>query len=146
MGNVNLYDFDLHRKTLTVYVFHRWYLLSPYRSLNEIEEQLYTSALQDVLWSARQSADRNKKDRVAVKLNYETAKMLYHHAVMATGPDGDISNLTAFPVGEDGLTEIEEDLAMIVAQCKGIISLRSEPDIRLKKLKIKIAKECRVVA
>lgn len=140
-----MYEFNLHRKTVTAYLFHSNYLTSPYRSLNDDYEQLYHAALQDVLWQAYQILKKNDKKRITVKLNKETTRMLYHRAVHATSSYVNLNDMKHLPTYKTGLKQLRFDLKDIVDKCKGNISLGYQPEPRLKALQKEIAQECEIV-
>ena len=140
-----MYEFNLHRKTVTAYVFHSSYLTSPCRSLTDDYEQLYHQALQEVLWQAYQILEKNGKKRITVKLNKETTRMLYHRAVHATSEFVNLSDMKHLPAYKTGLKQLRADLKDIVDKCKGNISLSYEPDPRLRALRNEIAQECEIV-
>lgn len=141
-----MYEFDLHLKTVVAYVFHTPHLTSPYRSLNDDYEQLYHKALQNVLYQAYIILKNTGKDRITVKLNQETAQMLYHRAVQATGDFVDLEDISSFPTYDDGIEELVQDLENICKKCKGVISLAYKPEPRLKELCKEISRGCKVVA
>lgn len=140
-----MYEFNLHIKTVVAYVFHKGHLTSPYRSLNEDYEQLYHKALINVLWQAYDVLKKNNKDRITVKLNEETAKILYHRAVQATGDFVALEDISCFPTYSDGIEELVQDLENICKKCRGKISLSYKQDSRLVELQKKISRECKIV-
>ena len=140
-----MFEFNLHRKTVTAYVFHSGHLTSPYRSLNDDYEQLYHNALQNVLCRAYDILNQTGKNRITVKLNQETARMLYHRAVQATSEYVELDDISHFPAYDDGIEELVQDLENICKKCKGIISLSYAPDPRLKELSKEISRGCKIV-
>lgn len=141
-----MYEFDLHLKTVVAYVFHTAHLTSPYRSLNEDYEQLYHKALQNVLYQAYSILKETGKDRITVKLNQETARMLYHRAVQATSEYVELDDIACFPSYDDGIEELVQDLENICKKCNGVISLSYVPDPRLRALCKEISRGCKIVA
>lgn len=141
-----MFEFDLHLKTVTAYVFHTGHLTSPYRTLTADYEQLYHNALVNVLYQVYGIMKQTGKERITVKLNKETAQILYHRAVQATGEYVELEDIACFPAYADGIEELVQDLENICKKCNGIISLRYGPDPRLKELCREISRECKIVA
>lgn len=140
-----LYEFNLHFKTIAAYVFHAEYLSTHYSVLQEDYEVLYHKALVNVLHRAYQIMKETGQDRITVKLNEETTRILYHRADMAVSEYVNLKDIMTFPTYEDGIAELEQDLEYIMKQCESRISLRYRQDPRLLALRKEISRGCKIV-